>query len=268
MVGDKRCAVMNDLEFYCDRFMLFVLLLLISQGAQADVVNAIKRVKPSVVGIGTLLRTRTPPAQLTGTGFIVSDGQHAITNYHVVSRKLNQQRNERYAIFVGKGQNANVSTATIVGVDKEHDLALLKFVGKKRPAVKLGSDTLVSEGRLCAFTGFPIGAALGLYPVTHRGIISAVTPIATQVGNSKQLTAALISRLRETFNVYQLDATAYPGNSGSPLYEADTGKVIGVVNSVFIKESKETVIQKPSGISYAIPVKYVRQLLADLNLQP
>jgi len=58
-----------------------------------------------------------------------------------------------------------------------------------------------------------------------------------------------------------LDATAYPGNSGSPLYEEQTGKVIGVINSVFVKGTKETAIENPSGIIYVIPSQYVRALL-------
>jgi S1-C subfamily serine protease len=60
--------------------------------------------------------------------------------------------------------------------------------------------------------------------------------------------------------IYQLDITAYPGNSGSPLYSAENGEVLGILNKVFVKESKETVLEKPSGISYAIPVKYLIQL--------
>jgi len=57
--------------------------------------------------------------------------------------------------------------------------------------------------------------------------------------------------------IYQLDITAYPGNSGSPLYSAENGEVLGILNKVFVKESKETVLEKPSGISYAIPIKYL-----------
>jgi S1-C subfamily serine protease len=67
--------------------------------------------------------------------------------------------------------------------------------------------------------------------------------------------------MRNPYVVYQLDMVAYPGNSGSPVYDVDTGKVIGVVNSVFVKGTKESVLEKPSGISYAIPVKYVHDLL-------
>ena len=61
--------------------------------------------------------------------------------------------------------------------------------------------------------------------------------------------------------MFQLDATAYPGNSGSPLYDGNTGLVIGVINSVFVKGAKENVLRDPSGITYAIPARYVQELL-------
>jgi len=70
---------------------------------------------------------------------------------------------------------------------------------------------------------------------------------------------------RLPFRVYQLDATAYPGNSGSPLYDPETGEVLGVMNMVFVKSTKENVLSDPSGISYAIPVEYLQRLLADLK---
>jgi len=120
----------------------------------------------------------------------------------------------------------------------------------------------VVEGQEVAFTGFPIGAVLGMTPVTHRGIVSAITPIAIPQANSRDLNPALIRRLAtDPFRVYQLDATAYPGNSGSPLYEPYTGRVVGVVNKVFVQESKEAALERPSGISYAIPVRHVQALL-------
>ncbi|HNM56654.1 MAG TPA: S1C family serine protease, partial [Thauera aminoaromatica] len=67
------------------------------------------------------------------------------------------------------------------------------------------------------------------------------------------------------FRVYQLDATAYPGNSGSPLYDPASGEVIGVLNMVFVKSTKEKVLADPSGISYAIPVEYLQRLIAGRN---
>jgi len=71
----------------------------------------------------------------------------------------------------------------------------------------------------------------------------------------------MLARLENADLIYQLDATAYPGNSGSPLYLPKTGEVIGVINKVFITGGKESAISTPTGISYAIPVKHVHALL-------
>ncbi|MGJ8680887.1 hypothetical protein [Paraglaciecola sp.] len=65
----------------------------------------------------------------------------------------------------------------------------------------------------------------------------------------------------------ELDITAYPGNSGSSLHDAHNGKVVGILNKVFVKESKESVLEKPSGISYAIPVKYLIELAKREGLE-
>jgi S1-C subfamily serine protease len=134
------------------------------------------------------------------------------------------------------------------------------------PPLTLGDSDKVREGERYAFTGFPIGAVLGLYPVTHHGIVSSITPDAIPLGHSRQLTTELVRRLKDPYMVFQLDATAYPGNSGSPLYNTDTGAVIGIVNKVFVQESKEAALQHPSGISFAIPIRYARALLAKAGL--
>jgi S1-C subfamily serine protease len=65
-----------------------------------------------------------------------------------------------------------------------------------------------------------------------------------------------------------LDATAYPGNSGSPLYDPATGHVVGIINKVFVQSTKETVIEKPSGITYAVPINSLRELLKKLRMAP
>ena len=72
---------------------------------------------------------------------------------------------------------------------------------------------------------------------------------------------AIAQLQRSSFQVFQLDATAYPGNSGSPLYDPASGTVLGVINAVFVKGLKETAISNPSGITYAIPARYVHALL-------
>lgn len=228
--------------------------------------DTVSRVKGGVVGVGTVERTRRPPALFRGTGFVVGDGHYVLTNWHVVSEPLDDSKKEYLAVFVGV--DAAIRQATLVADDSTHDVALLKISGDPLPAMKLGDSAKVREGELYAFTGFPIGVVLGLHPVTHRGIISAITPVAIPQMASGELTDTVIARLRHPFDVFQLDATAYPGNSGSPLYDPENGVVVGIVNMVFVKESKETVLQKPSGISYAIPIRYARHLLDKEGLPP
>lgn len=80
--------------------------------------------------------------------------------------------------------------------------------------------------------------------------------------SARGLDARAIAQLqRAPFTVYQLDGTAYPGNSGSPVYDPETGTVLAVINMVFVKGLKETAITNPSGITYAVPVRHVRSLL-------
>ena len=76
-----------------------------------------------------------------------------------------------------------------------------------------------------------------------------------------------VMRLRKSFDVFQLDATAYPGNSGSPLYDPDSGQVVGVLNMVFVKLTKEKILSDPSGIAYAIPVNHVKDLLKRASIK-
>ena len=69
-----------------------------------------------------------------------------------------------------------------------------------------------------------------------------------------------MKRLKEPYFVYQLDATAFPGNSGSPVYELNNGRVVAIINKVFVQQTKEAAITNPSGITYAIPVRYLKML--------
>lgn len=223
--------------------------------------QTIEIVKPSIVAIGTILHTRAPPANFLGTGFAVGDGTHIITNAHVVPQNLNTEKMESLAVFVGRGASARVRPATIVKVDIEHDLALLKISGEPLPALVIGDSDTVKEGETVAFTGFPIGMVLGLYPVTHQAIISAITPIVIPALSTQQLDIKIIKRLRAPYSVFQLDGTAYPGNSGSPLFDPKTGEVFGILNMVFVKGTKENVLAQPSGISYAIPSNYIHAIM-------
>jgi serine protease Do len=230
--------------------------------------DLLEKIRPSVVGVGTHLPMRRPPSQISGTGFVVSDGRHVITNFHVIPSSLDQSHRERLVVFVGSGRKPSIFEATVVASDAVHDLALLEIDTRALTPLALAPDDSVREGEDIAFTGYPIGAVLGLYPVTHRGIVSAISPVSIPARHSSELTGAQIRALRAPYDVLQLDATAYPGNSGSPVYLHKTGKVVGVINKVHVKGTKETALSDPSGITYAIPVRFVRELLAAARALP
>jgi S1-C subfamily serine protease len=247
--------------------MLFYYCFVMATTVQAESLPVtVKKIKPSIVGVGTFMPARSPRGVFLGTGFVVGNGQLVVTNAHVVTKLLDYERMEQWAIFISNGNNPKAAIVERIALDEEHDIAILKLKKGTLPALTLGDASSAREGELYAFTGYPIGMVLGLYPVTHRGIISAISPVAIPMFNSTKLNKKLIRRLQKPYNVFQLDATAYPGNSGSPLYSVETGEVIGVINKVFVKESKENVLSKPSGITYAIPIEHVKNLLSRKDL--
>jgi S1-C subfamily serine protease len=231
--------------------------------AESDYVAAIERVKPSVVAVGTFARLRSPQFKFLGTGFVVGDGSLVATNAHVLPRALDTEGQETIAIAMrSAGGKVGVRTARKIAYDASVDLAILKVPGLALPAVSLGDSDQVREGEIMLFTGYPIGAVLGLYPVTHRSMIASITPIAIPAARADQLDARVVRRLAAgSFPVFQLDGIAYPGSSGSPVYHATTGQVVAIINSIVVKSTKESALSQPTGISYAIPVENLRELL-------
>jgi serine protease Do len=252
-------------KFHLSLLLLSALACFSSGNALADLADTIERIKPSIVVVGTYKKTNSPQFVLRGTGFVISNGNLIATNAHVVPEAGDPDA----PVLVIQARNASGETqirrAVLVNRDRNHDLAVLRIEGAALPALKLRSSATVREGQLIAFTGFPIGGALGFSPVTHRGMVSSITPIVLPGGNAQQLNEKVIRRIKTgTFNIFQLDATAYPGNSGSPVFDVDTGEVIGVINMVFVKGTKESALSQPSGITYAIPANY---LLEGIPLQ-
>jgi serine protease Do len=234
-----------------------------------DVTDTIARVKRSVVAVGTFERGRTPAFQFRGTGFAVGAGTTIVTNAHVLPAVLNASRNEGLAVLVpGVGRESpQVRSVEPVAIDSDTDLALLKMAGEPLPPLALRDSGTVKEGHEILMTGFPIGAVLGAFAATHRGIISAITPIAIPQNRAADLDPAVVHRLATgSFPVFQLDATAYPGNSGSPIYDPATGDVLGVVNMVLVKSTKESALSQPSGITYAVPARHLDALLRRSTL--
>lgn len=247
----------------CAAFLLLCSIPL-SQGAHATPLEkTIAAVKPSIVGVGSYQKTRSPPIRFVGTGWIAGDGMSVITNSHVVAELPDGVNIEQLGIVVAQGDGVVFRPARLAGRDAVHDLAHLRLIdGPPLPALKLGDSLHVAEGHDLAFTGFPLGMVLGLHHVTHRATLSAITPIVMPSISSGKLDArSIVALQRDAFKIFQLDGTAYPGNSGSPVYDIDTGAVLGVINMVFVKGLKESAITAPSGITYAVPARYVEALL-------
>ena len=166
-----------------------LLLCLFLSGANADVIATIAQVKGSIVAVGTYEQTRSPRFQFRGTGFVVGDGTLIATNAHVLPDAIDSSRLEVISILVLGPERDKVTfrEARRVAVDPGTDLALLKIDGSPLPALRIGNSDGVKEGREILFTGFPLGAALGPYPATHGGMVSAITPIAIPPARSTQL---------------------------------------------------------------------------------
>lgn len=235
---------------------------LLASAAQAQFVELIEKTKPSILIVGTYKATNSPRFALRGTGFAVADGNLAITNAHVLPQGADATDGSDLVVQVRVGAELQMRAATVVEIDRPRDLALLRFDGARAPALALGDSDAVKEGQAIAFTGFPIGGALGFSPVTHRGMVSSITPIVLPAANDQRLSARSIRSVRDgAFNIFQLDGTAYPGNSGGPVFDPQTGAVVGVINMVFVRGSRETALSQPSGITYAIPSNFIAPLL-------
>jgi S1-C subfamily serine protease len=222
----------------------------------ADLVAATKK---SVVAVGTYYFNDIPKIQYLGTGFVTGNGRYVVTNFHVVAGLIRNKKLHYLRIFHKDFPEKGIE-AGIVKKDRFHDIAVLKHNGPLLPALKTGDSSKVREGYEVFFTGYPLGFVLGLNPTTHKGIISCISPIARPSPSARIINADIISHLEKPYKIFQVDATAYPGNSGSPLCLADTGEVIGVINKVFVKGRKEYALTNPSGITYAIPSVFFMNL--------
>ena len=239
-----------------------------TESASGDPVEVVQRVKASVVAVGTYEKSRSPAFGFRGTAFAVGDGSLVATNAHVVPTVIDDERREALVVAVPGTTpgSAQVRPAKLLAIDQEHDLALLRIEGPKLSPLALGDSSRVREGQSYLLTGFPIGAVLGLIPATHRAMVAALTPIAIPTGNARELEPRAIKRLATSpYPVMQLDGTAYPGNSGSPLYDSETGEVIGIVNSVVVKATRESILSQPSGISFAVPAQPLKNLLQSVQ---
>ncbi|MBX3637017.1 MAG: trypsin-like peptidase domain-containing protein [Rubrivivax sp.] len=231
--------------------------------ARADLVEVIAAARPSIVPVGTYSETANPRFGFRGTGFVVGDGQLVATNFHVLPPDMAGDSGPQLAVLADRTPTGGqLRRARVVASDRAHDLALLRIDGAPLPALALAEAGSAREGQAIALIGFPIGGTLGFAPVTHRGIVASITTVALPAPTAGQLDARAIARLREgNFEVFQLDATAYPGNSGGPVLDVASGRVLAIVNMVLVRGSRESALANPTGITYAIPVRHLHELL-------
>ena len=130
---------------------------------RGDVSVVIAKVKPSVVIVGTFKPTNSPRFALRGTGFVVgqdqaSMGNLVITNAHVLAQpaELDPEAVLVVQIRVRHGE-WQMRPATVVEVDKAHDLALLRFEGPAVSALTVGDSDQVREGQAVPSWAFQLG---------------------------------------------------------------------------------------------------------------
>jgi serine protease Do len=248
-------------------WLLFIAILIGGRVCADELPDTVAKVKRGVFGVGIVALPKKNKPTLIASGFAVSGGTYGITTLSTIEARSGIGSKEAVGVFLPvSGTQAQFRQAAVISRDEEHDLCLLRFPGPALPALRLGRTDDAREGGLYAFTGFPSTGTVGLHAVTHRALIAAISPNILPVASGAKLGRDVLKKLNRPYDVFQLDATPFKGNEGSPLYEVSTGRVVGVINSLFVKKTKEMASSNRSGISYAIPVTHVRSLLSRAGL--
>jgi S1-C subfamily serine protease len=203
-------------------------------------IGVYKKALPSVVNITSTQVAydffyRPVPQQGQGSGFILDTQGHILTNNHVIdnaqSVEVTLWNKKRYK-------------ATVIGADRNHDIALLQIQGAAdlQPATLADSRNLLVGQRVYA-----IGNPFGFSGTMTRGIISAIRSIGMPSGNKIE-------------DAIQTDASVNPGNSGGPLLNSH-GEVIGI--TTLIASNPNGGADQSAGIGFAIPIATAKSVLDD-----
>ena len=204
---------------------------------EALVKSVFDMASPAVVEIDVLTPQSTSiHDRAVGSGFLVDDAGHIVTNYHVVADAL--------AITV-RLHDGEELTATRLGTSPADDLALLRVdpeaVSGIQP-LRLADPTEVTPGQMAIAIGSPF-----------EELNSVSVGVVSGVGRSRQ---SVLNR--PIPDLVQTDAALNPGNSGGPLLNA-AGEVIGVNSSVQVLSSMQV------GVGFAISTKTLNSILPDLR---
>lgn len=173
----------------------------------------------------------------SGTGFIIDDDGHIVTNWHVITG------GQEFEVIFADGTK---KPATLVGFDQLNDLAVVKVSGDVPGIVTMGDSDALEPGQAVLAIGSPLGSftntvTQGIVSATHRSFPGSTTGLYT--------------------DLVQHDAAINPGNSGGPLFNM-AGEVVGV-NTLGIPEANGQPVQ---GLFFAIPsntVDRISQVLID-----
>jgi len=217
--------------------------------ARVTYAAAVQRAAPAVVNVYTarLVRERAPPSlgelfgeflpryrgrieRSLGSGVIVDEAGHIVTNHHVIANA------DSVRVQLEDGR---IADAHIVGRDPDTDLAVLKIDLTNLPVATFGRSDQLKVGDVVLAIGNPIGLS---HTVTH-GIVSATS--------RQQLGIAPLE------DFIQTDAPINFGNSGGALVDS-SGNLIGINTAIVAKNLGV------EGISFAIPVNMVRGVLGDI----
>ena len=210
---------------------------------------AAKRAAPAVVSIATTqARTAHPlandpwfrffygdrednsPQMGLGSGVIVSPEGYILTNNHVVEGA------QEIEVTLSDSRR---TTAKVIGVDPDTDLAVLRITLDRLPVIAMGNSDTVQVGDKVLAIGNPFGVG----QTVTGGIISALG--RNQLGIN-------------TFeNFIQTDAAINPGNSGGALVDVN-GSLLGINTAIYSRSGGNM------GIGFAIPVNTARQVLEGL----
>lgn len=183
----------------------------------------------------------------SGSGVVLSSDGYIVTNNHVV-RNARRIRVQLVSLPDEPGTggqprmhaHGKLLEATVVGVDREADLAVLKVeAGAKLPTLKLADSDTLRQGQMVLAFGNP----LGLENSVSLGIVSSA---------GRQI------KPDDPMVYIQTDASINPGNSGGPLLDSD-GDVVGI-NTFILTQSGGS-----EGIGFAIPSNIVRNIYEQIR---
>jgi len=219
--------------------------------AQEDlsVEDLVAQVLPAVVTVYNLttfesaLGQEEVVPQGSGTGFVISDEGHVITNWHVVTG------GQEFAVMFNDGE---IVKAELVGVDARDDLAMVRIdPSEVKATVPLGDSDALRQGQTVVAIGSPLGAFTN---TVTAGVVSAL---------GRDDFGQLESNCQNYSDLIQHDAAINPGNSGGPLFNLQ-GEVVGV-NTLGLPVGQDgTPLQ---GLFFAVPSNQVeiiaQQLIED-----